>query len=131
MSTCPAARDHGFYPVCSACGFIDRPTPQHASLMLYLEAAVPLWAHRLSAEDPDLLIVLARRAQEVIAHQTDCLERGGTRGVVARSFNSIAMALGIMSMWSGGVWFGGCYWRHHHQWAALGEAPRRAAEVPP
>lgn len=84
-------------------------------LRLTLEAAVPLWAHRLRKLPWRAVEERARACAEVVAEKGDViLYKSKRRGATADAFNHLAEGLACLSFVRGGVRVFGIHFEHEH-----------------
>lgn len=90
-------------------------TAQHESLVIALEAAVPLHIVDLRDRTPEQRVAIAQRCADEVAHRGDILQFGGPkRGEVADVFNHLARGLACGAYQPGGITFAGKHWCTDH-----------------
>lgn len=83
-------------------------------LKIYLEAAIPVWQHKLKSQPWEYLIERATEAAGIIASQGDLLIERPTKGATAEVFNRLAEGVAILSFLPGGVTFFGVHYEAKH-----------------
>lgn len=78
-------------------------------LLLTLEAAVPLWIHRVRSWPRPYREAREKVCAEVIAAEGDNI-MFKTKGKTANAFNRLAEGLALLSFVPGGVKFSGLHW---------------------
>lgn len=105
-------------------------TAQHESLIIALEAAVPLHIIELRDRTPEQRAAIARRAASVVASKGDVLQFGSKRrGAVAEVFNSLACGLACLAFQVGGVTFADQHWCTDHA-VCTGDKPEPHPPAP-
>lgn len=93
--------------------------PAHDTLLIALNAAVPLWMLELERMTPEIRELdrqmWARRSADAIAANGDVLMYGSKRqGEAAKAFNALAQGLAAAAYQPGGVTFAGRHWCVDH-----------------
>lgn len=90
-------------------------TAQHETLVIALEAAVPLHIIELSNRTPEQRAAIAQRSADEVACRGDILQFGSKkRGAVADVFNHLARGIAVLAFQPGGVTFAGHHWCTSH-----------------
>lgn len=90
-------------------------TAQHDTLVIALEAAVPLHIIEMGRLTPEQRQRVALRSAGEVASRGDILQfRGGKRGETAAVFNHLARGLACLAFQPGGVTFAGHHWCTDH-----------------
>ena len=84
-------------------------------MRISLQAAIPLWQHRLRAMDWADVQRRAHEAAQVVAEKGDILQfKSKKRGETAAAFNALAEGVAALSFCPGGVTFLGDHWEADH-----------------
>lgn len=81
-------------------------------LLTTLEAAVPLWIHRVRGYSPEHRAAREKACGDIIAEKGDVIQyKSKKKGESANAFNHLAEGLALLSFVPGGVKFCGLHWR--------------------